>query len=101
MAHGVSDMQLDGRAREMPYAICTKKEKTAKRREIVTGHEQRERSIYTSGESPSKVSSMLRGPLNFETWIPSSHELWNGKAFITSAITLLFHLGEEIQDRFL
>lgn len=42
-----------------------------------------------------------QGAPNFETWIPSSHELWNGKAFITTAVALLFHLGEEIQDRFL
>lgn len=78
-----------------------KGEKTVKRREFVTRQEQRESSIYTSGESPSKVSCMLTGPLNFETWIPSSHELWNGKAFITTAIALLFPLGEEIEDRFL
>lgn len=101
MARGVSDMQLDGRDRENALGNMCKGEKTAKRREFVTGQEQRERSIYTSGESPSKVSGMLRGPLNFETWIPSSRELWNGKAFITTAVALLFPLGEERQDRFL
>lgn len=80
---------------------CVQGETMAEQREFVTGQEQRERNIYTSGESPSKVSSMLRGPLNFETWLPSSHEIWESKAFITAAVSLLFHLGEEIQDRFL
>lgn len=89
-----------GDSGKIPCAVH-KEEKTAQQREVVARREQREGDIYTSGESPSKVSGMLRGPLNFETWIPSSHEIWKGKAFITADVSALFHLSEEIQDRFL
>lgn len=53
------------------YLVQCTRRKQAEQREVVAGQEQREGDIYTSGESPSKVSGMLRGPLNFETWIPS------------------------------
>lgn len=89
---------------ETENTLCSMcwEERMAEQTEFVTGREQRERTIYTSGESPNQVSGMLRGPLDFETWISSSHEIWKGNAFITAAAdSLLFHLGEEIQDRFL
>lgn len=91
MSHDVSGTQLDGRLCKIPCAVH-KKEKTAQQREVVARQEQREGDLYTSGESPSKVSGMLRGPLNFETWIPSSHEIWKDNAFITADGTVRFSL---------
>jgi hypothetical protein len=41
----------------------------------ITSPEQRKRNIYTSHESSSKVSGMLWGLLNFETWLLSRCEI--------------------------
>lgn len=89
MSHDALGAQLDGKVGKIPCAVH-KKERTAQQREVVAQQEQREGDICTSGESPSNVSGTLRAPLNFETWIPSSHEIWKGNAFITADRTVRF-----------